>query len=63
MVLGAIISCSCFNIKGVEFTCMTTWLPYKSELMPAHYRKLTLHDMNIYRNINDDMKFSYIVTL
>ena len=33
------------------------------ELMPAHNRKLTLHDMNIYRNINDDMKFSYIVTL
>ena len=29
MVLGTIL-CSCFNTKGVEFTCMATWLPYKS---------------------------------
>ena len=30
MVLDAIISYSFFNINGVEFTCMATWLPYKN---------------------------------
>ena len=39
MVLGGIISSSCFNIKGVEFTCMATWLPYNS--LSVHNREFT----------------------
>ena len=30
MALGVFILCGCFNITGVEFTCMATWLPYKT---------------------------------
>ena len=34
MALGVFILCGCFNIKGVEVTCMATCLPYKTACMP-----------------------------
>ena len=30
MALGVFILCGYFNITRVEFTCMATWLPYKT---------------------------------
>ena len=53
MVLGAIISCSCFDIKGMEFTCIATWLPYKTEC-------LSIIDMSIIANI---VAHNYIILL
>ena len=30
MALGVFILCGCFNITRLKFTCMATWLPYKT---------------------------------